>query len=119
LVKRYAEVLVLDPQRKMYPIINYLLILGVKQEDLGKVILRRPQLLGYTIPGLVPTVDYLLELGVKPQMLGKVITTSPQVFLSPQPGSPQDVSNSRQSCCKELEFRTMELKLLCGMPKVA
>ncbi|KAH8971460.1 hypothetical protein BDL97_02G143600 [Sphagnum fallax] len=80
LVKRYAEVLVLDPQRKMYPIINYLLILGVKQEDLGKVILRRPQLLGYTIPGLVPTVDYLLELGVKPQMLGKVITTSPQVL---------------------------------------
>jgi hypothetical protein len=118
LVKRYAEVLVLDPQRKMYPIINYLLILGVKQEDLGKVILRRPQLLGYTIPGLAPTVDYLLELGVKPQMLGKVITTSPQVFLSPQPGSPQDVP-SRKSCCKELEFRIMELKLLCGMPKVA
>jgi mTERF domain-containing protein len=82
LVKRYAEVLVLDPKRKMLPIINYLLTLGVKKEDLGKVILRRPQLLGYTIPGLEPTVDYLLELGVKPEMLGKVITTSPQVFLS-------------------------------------
>jgi hypothetical protein len=80
LVKRYAEVLVLDPKRKMLPIINYLLTLGVKKEDLGKVILRRPQLLGYTIPGLEPTVDYLLELGVKPEMLGKVITTSPQVL---------------------------------------
>lgn len=85
LVKRYAEVLVLDPQRKMYPIVKYLLTLGVQPDNLGKVILRRPQLLGYTIPGLQPTVKYLLQLGVKPDMLGKVITTSPQVPSYPIP----------------------------------
>lgn len=81
LVKRYAEVLVLDPQRKMAPMVNYLISLGVQKERIGKVILRRPQLLGYTIPGLQPTVQYLVELGVKPELLGKVISTSPQVCI--------------------------------------
>lgn len=79
LIKRYAEVLVLDPQRKMAPMVDYLISLGVRKEKIGKVILRRPQLLGYTIPGLQPTVQYLIELGVKPEFLGKVISTSPQV----------------------------------------
>lgn len=79
LVKRYAEVLVLDPHRKMAPMVDYLISLGVRREKIGKVILRRPQLLGYTIPGLQPTVQYLIELGVKPEFLGKVISTSPQV----------------------------------------
>jgi hypothetical protein len=81
LVKRYAEVLVLDPQRKMAPMVNYLISLGVQREKLGKVILRRPQLLGYTILGLQPTVQYLVELGVKPELLGKVVSTSPQVCI--------------------------------------
>ncbi|KAG0615823.1 hypothetical protein M758_5G069600 [Ceratodon purpureus] len=80
LVKRYAEVLVLDPQRKMAPMVNYLITLGVAKERIGKVILRRPQLLGYTILGLQPTVQYLIELGVKPELLGKVISTAPQVL---------------------------------------
>lgn len=80
IVKRYAEVLVLDPQRKMAPMVDYLISLGVRREKIGKVILRRPQLLGYTIPGLQPTVQYLIELGVKPEFLGKVISTSPQVL---------------------------------------
>lgn len=81
LVKRYAEVLVLDPERKMAPMVDYLISLGVRREKIGKVILRRPQLLGYTIPGLQPTVQYLIELGVKPESLGKVISTSPQVCI--------------------------------------
>ena len=85
LIKRYAEVLVLDPQRKMAPMINYLISLGVQREKIGKVILRRPQLLGYTIPGLQPTVQYLAELGVKPEFLGKVIYTSPQVCIIVSP----------------------------------
>lgn len=81
LVKRYAEVLVLDPQRKMAPMVDYLISLGVQREKIGKVILRRPQLLGYTIPGLQPNVQYLFQLGVKPELLGKVISTSPQVCI--------------------------------------
>lgn len=80
LVKRYAEVLVLDPQRKMAPMVEYLISLGVTSEKVGKVIRRRPQLLGYTIPGLQPTVQYLVQLGVKPELLGKVISASPQVL---------------------------------------
>lgn len=80
LVKRYAEVLVLDPERKMAPMVNYLISLGVQRDNIGKVILKRPQLLGYTIPGLQPTVQYLIELGVKPESLGKVVSTSPQVL---------------------------------------
>lgn len=79
LIKRYAEVLVLDPRKKMLPVVSYLLQLGVKPEDIGKVILRRPQLLGYTLNGMQPTVNYLLKLGVQEEMLGKVITISPQV----------------------------------------
>ncbi|KAL3699724.1 hypothetical protein R1sor_017746 [Riccia sorocarpa] len=80
LVKRYAEVLVLDPARKMQPMIHYLLELGVKPQHIGKVIMRRPQLLGYTIPGLEPSVKCLLEFGVKREMIGKVITTAPQIL---------------------------------------
>ncbi|KAL2652209.1 hypothetical protein R1flu_020337 [Riccia fluitans] len=80
LIKRYAEVLVLDPARKMQPMIDYLLELGVKPQDIGKVIMRRPQLLGYTIPGLEPSVNCLLEFGVKREMIGKVVTTAPQIL---------------------------------------
>ncbi|BBN00183.1 mTERF domain-containing protein, mitochondrial [Marchantia polymorpha subsp. ruderalis] len=80
LIRRYAEVLVLDPHRKMHPMINYLKYLGVKSKDIGKVVLRRPQLLGYTIPGLEPSVKCLMEFGVKQEMIGKVITTAPQIL---------------------------------------
>eukprot|EP01018_Ginkgo_biloba_P021785 Gb_10479 [translate_table: standard] len=80
LINRFAEVLVLDPKEKMEPIVTYLLELGVKPEDLGKVLLRRPQLLGYTIAALETTVQYLRELGVKDAAMGKVITLSPQVI---------------------------------------
>eukprot|EP00250_Pteridium_aquilinum_P006945 c16763_g2_i1 orf=655-2697(-) len=80
LVRRFAEVLVIDPKRKMEPMVNHLLRLGVKPTSLGKVLLRRPQLLGYTITGLEPTLQYLKELGVTDKMLGRVISISPQVL---------------------------------------
>ncbi|MCO5559383.1 hypothetical protein L7F22_012982 [Adiantum nelumboides] len=80
LVRRFAEVLVIDPKRKMEPMVNHLLRLGVKPTHLGKVLLRRPQLLGYTIAGIEPTIQYLRELGVTERMLGKVISISPQVL---------------------------------------
>lgn len=80
LVCRFAEVLVIDPKRKMEPMVNHLLRLGVKPSNLGKVLLRRPQLLGYTITGLEPTIQYLRELGVTEKMLGRVISISPQVL---------------------------------------
>ncbi|KAH7278487.1 hypothetical protein KP509_38G044000 [Ceratopteris richardii] len=80
LVCRFAEVLVIDQKRKMEPMVNHLLRLGVKPSNLGKVLLRRPQLLGYTISGLEPTISYLKELGVTDKMLGRVISISPQVL---------------------------------------
>ena len=79
LVRRFAEVLLIDPKRKMVPMVNYLLELGVQPNNLGKVLVRRPQLLGYTIGGLEPTLLYLRELGVTDQMLAKIVTQAPQV----------------------------------------
>eukprot|EP00249_Psilotum_nudum_P019814 c27431_g1_i3 orf=236-1684(+) len=80
LVRKYAEILAFDSRRKLEPLIMYLLELGVKDKDIGKIILRRPQLFAYTISGLEKTVIYLNSLGVKKKMLGKVITMSPQVL---------------------------------------
>lgn len=80
LVRRFAEVLVIDRKRKMEPMVNHLLRLGVQETNLGKVLLRRPQMLGYSIAGLEPTIEYLKELGITDKMLGRVISISPQVL---------------------------------------
>lgn len=80
LIRRFAEVLLLDPKRKMEPMVNHLLNLGVKRSSLGKVLLRRPQLLGYTVAGVERTLQFLRELGVKEDLLGKLISISPQVL---------------------------------------
>jgi mTERF domain-containing protein len=76
----FAEVLVMDRKRKSKPIVDYLLKLGVKPGQLGKVLLRKPQLLGYRITALEARIEYLRELGVKEEALGKVIARAPQVI---------------------------------------
>jgi len=80
ILTRFADVLVLDRKKKMEPIVEYLLRLGVKPEHLGKVLLRSPQLLGYRIAALEEKIKYLRMLGVKEESLGKVITRAPQVI---------------------------------------
>eukprot|EP00249_Psilotum_nudum_P022682 c28608_g1_i1 orf=3100-5007(+) len=79
-VRRFAEVLSLDPYKKMEPVVNHLLEVGVKRDNIGKVLLRRPQLLGYTVSGLDSTINYLRELGVRECYIGRVIYTAPQVL---------------------------------------
>lgn len=76
----FADVLFLDRKKKMEPIVDYLLSLGVKPDCLGKVLLKSPQVLGYRIEALEEKIKYLRTLGVKDEALGKVITRAPQVL---------------------------------------
>lgn len=54
---------------------------GVKTEGLVKIILKQPQILGYTIENnLKPHIDFLRGLGVPDSRLGKIIISDPSLF---------------------------------------
>ncbi|MCO5559134.1 hypothetical protein L7F22_012726 [Adiantum nelumboides] len=61
--------------------LGYLMSLGIKIEDIGKVITRHPQVLEYTVDRMMkPRVQYLQSLGVPETRLGRVLTVSPSLL---------------------------------------
>ncbi|MCO5566706.1 hypothetical protein L7F22_020384 [Adiantum nelumboides] len=61
--------------------LGYLMSLGIKIEDIGKVITRHPQVLEYTVDRMMkPRVQYLQSIGVPDTRLGRVLTVSPSLL---------------------------------------
>ncbi|CAA2995713.1 transcription termination factor MTERF9, chloroplastic [Olea europaea subsp. europaea] len=61
--------------------LGYLLSVGVKHRDIRKMILRQPQILGYTIENnLKSHVAFLGSLGIPESRIGQIITTTPSLF---------------------------------------
>ncbi|KAL2644320.1 hypothetical protein R1flu_011907 [Riccia fluitans] len=61
--------------------VNYLLCLGVKVEDLRKLIVRHPQILEYRVEqAMKPRVLYLKSLGIDESKLGRIITVAPSLL---------------------------------------
>ncbi|KAI5066305.1 hypothetical protein GOP47_0018929 [Adiantum capillus-veneris] len=61
--------------------VGYLMSLGIKNEDIGKVITRHPQVLEYTVDRMMkPRVEYLQSIGVPEARLGRVLTVSPSLL---------------------------------------
>ncbi|XP_022846050.1 transcription termination factor MTERF9, chloroplastic-like isoform X2 [Olea europaea var. sylvestris] len=61
--------------------LGYLLSVGVKHRDIRKIILRQPQILGYTIENnLKSHVAFLGRLGIPESRIGQIITATPSMF---------------------------------------
>ena len=61
----------------MKPRVEYLRSIGVKEEDIGKVVRRMPSILVYSVEDTMkPRVEYLRSIGVKEEDIGKVVTRS-------------------------------------------
>ncbi|XP_057540519.1 transcription termination factor MTERF9, chloroplastic isoform X2 [Amaranthus tricolor] len=61
--------------------LNYLLDVGVKHNDIKKMLLRQPQILGYTVDSNMKShVAFLLDLGIPESKIGQVITAAPSIF---------------------------------------
>ncbi|XP_059666519.1 transcription termination factor MTERF9, chloroplastic isoform X2 [Cornus florida] len=61
--------------------LEYLLSVGVKHKDIKKVLLRQPQILGYTVErNLKSHVAFLLSLGIQGSRIGQIITATPSLF---------------------------------------
>eukprot|EP00850_Spirogloea_muscicola_P006305 SM000030S11314 [mRNA] locus=s30:100807:103982:+ [translate_table: standard] len=123
LLQRFAEVLVLDPQKKQQPMVDYLITLGVKREDIGKVLLRRPQVLAFSVEGLHNVVDFLLSLGITPPHLARIVTAAPQVLtlsveekLKPMIAFLREVGVTDQKDLEKLVWRNAQI-LCCSIEK--
>ncbi|GER32858.1 mitochondrial transcription termination factorfamily protein [Striga asiatica] len=61
--------------------LNYLLSVGVKHKDIRKIILRQPQILGYSVENnLKSHVSFLRSLGIPESRVGNIITATPSLF---------------------------------------
>ncbi|KAL2932581.1 Transcription termination factor MTERF9 chloroplastic [Bienertia sinuspersici] len=61
--------------------LNYLLDVGVKENDIKKILLRQPQILGYTVDNNMKShVAFLLDLGIPDSKIGQVISAAPSIF---------------------------------------
>ena len=61
--------------------LDYLRSIGVKDEDMRKVITKHPQVLEYTIERMMkPRIQYLQSIGVPETRMGRVITVSPSLL---------------------------------------
>ncbi|KAJ8430523.1 hypothetical protein Cgig2_012922 [Carnegiea gigantea] len=61
--------------------LEYLLNVGVKQKDIRKILLRRPQILTSAVDSILkPRVAFLADLGIPDSKIGKVIATAPCIF---------------------------------------
>ncbi|KAL2473102.1 Mitochondrial transcription termination factor family protein [Forsythia ovata] len=61
--------------------LGYLLSVGVKHRDIRKIILRQPQILGYTVENnLKSHVAFLGSLGIPESRIGQIITATPSLF---------------------------------------
>ncbi|OVA15106.1 Mitochodrial transcription termination factor-related [Macleaya cordata] len=61
--------------------LEFLLSVGVKHRDIKKILLRQPQILGYTVENnLKSHVAFLVDLGVPDSRIGHIITAAPSLF---------------------------------------
>lgn len=61
--------------------LEYLLGVGVKHRDIKKIIMRQPQILGYTVENnLKSHVAFLLSLGIPDSKIGQIIAATPSLF---------------------------------------
>ncbi|KAL8462324.1 hypothetical protein ACS0TY_033391 [Phlomoides rotata] len=61
--------------------LEYLLSVGVKHQDIRKIILRQPQILQYTVENnLKSHVSFLCSLGIPGSRIGQIITATPSLF---------------------------------------
>ncbi|KAJ0039864.1 hypothetical protein Pint_26819 [Pistacia integerrima] len=73
-------------ERKIKPLVEFLLDLGVAKSDIPKILVQRPHLCGHSISGLLSlsrqkvqaVVNFLLELGLSGDSIGKVLTRYPR-----------------------------------------
>ncbi|KAI3835845.1 hypothetical protein MKX03_007453 [Papaver bracteatum] len=61
--------------------LEFLLSVGVKHRDIKKILLRQPQILGYTVEkNMKSHVAFLTDLGVPDARIGRIITAAPSLF---------------------------------------
>ncbi|XP_021739559.1 transcription termination factor MTERF9, chloroplastic-like [Chenopodium quinoa] len=61
--------------------LEYLMNVGVKHNDIKKILLRQPQLLGYTVDSNMKShVAFLGDLDIPESKIGQVITVAPSIF---------------------------------------
>ena len=72
---------VLGRRANLKPTVEWIKGLGLSESQVAKVILQRPQVLGYSIEAnLKPTVDWIKGLGLSQSQVTKVIARSPPVL---------------------------------------
>ena len=82
LVRKYSSVLNLDIKDTIEPKINYLKLIGVKDNDIWKVILTHPQILVYDIDKTMEKrVKYLKSIGASDEDIGKIVTKLPTILV--------------------------------------
>lgn len=61
--------------------LGFLLGVGVKHEDIKRVVVRQPQILGYTVEkNMMSRVIFLLSIGIPESRIGQIITIVPSLF---------------------------------------
>lgn len=81
LVRKYSSVLNLDIKDTIEPRVNYLKLIGVKDNDIWKVILRFPQIVVYDIDKTMKKrVKYLKSIGINDENIGKIVTRLPAIL---------------------------------------
>ncbi|KAH9320529.1 hypothetical protein KI387_015168, partial [Taxus chinensis] len=61
--------------------LDFFVGMGVKSEDLVKIITRQPKILEYTIDGKIkPHIEFLLGLGVPASRLGRILSAAPSLL---------------------------------------
>jgi mTERF domain-containing protein, mitochondrial len=58
----------------------FLTTIGVKNEDMKRILVRQPQILQYSVNNLYSHVQFLVSVGVSPTKLRHVIATTPSFF---------------------------------------
>ncbi|KAJ0039570.1 hypothetical protein Pint_26848 [Pistacia integerrima] len=65
-------------ERKIKPLVEFLLDLGVAKSEIPKILVQRPHLCGHSISGkIIPMMLYLEDMGVDKKQWAKVIFRSP------------------------------------------
>lgn len=71
------QINVLSAQERL----EFLISVGVKHRDIRKIIMRQPQILGYTVESnLKSHVAFLHSLGIRDSKIGQIVAAAPSLF---------------------------------------
>ncbi|MCD7470268.1 hypothetical protein HAX54_009992 [Datura stramonium] len=77
-VKNYPQCLHASVVVELVPVIKFLRGLDVEKQDIGYVLMKYPELLGFKLEGTMSTsVAYLVSIGVNPRDVGPMVTQYP------------------------------------------